>query len=135
MKKFTLKKKIIAGAAAAALVLGAGGAAFSYFTATGSGSGTATVGRRRNGPSTLDGDVTRTLYPGTGSETLGVHGRQPRHAARRRVSDVSPRSVTVDSAHALRRCVRRATSAIAVADARSAQHRCRSAPHDAARSR
>src|SRR3954468_23421497 len=63
MKKFTLKKKMIAGAAAAALVLGAGGAAIAYWTTGGSGSGSGSTG------TTVDVTVNQTsassgLYPG-----------------------------------------------------------------------
>jgi hypothetical protein len=84
MKKFTLKKKMIAGAAAAALVLGVGGAAVAYFTADGSGSGTGTVGTSSaitiSGTAgtavTPDGatsDVTIVVTnPGSGSQTVGA---------------------------------------------------------------
>jgi hypothetical protein len=70
MKKFTFKKKMIAGAAAAALVLGAGGAAFAYFTSTGAGSGNASVGSATNWTVSVTSDTSNTLYPGSGTETL-----------------------------------------------------------------
>src|SRR5947209_16282974 len=48
MKKFSMKKKLVAGAAVAALALGAAGAAFAYFTSTGNGTGSASVGTATN---------------------------------------------------------------------------------------
>jgi len=68
MKKFTLKKKMIAGAAVAALALGAGSAAFAYWTTTGAGSGSGTVASS-NGTLVLHGLVDDGLTPG-GSETV-----------------------------------------------------------------
>jgi hypothetical protein len=64
MKKFTLKKKMIAGAAVAALALGAGSAAFAYWTASGSGSSTGTVAAS-NGALVLHASFpAATLFPG-----------------------------------------------------------------------
>ena len=48
MKRFSLRKKIVAGAATAALVAAIGGGAYAYFTTTGSGSGSATIGSSSN---------------------------------------------------------------------------------------
>ena len=68
MKKFTLKKKMIAGAAVAALALGVAGGAFAYWTTTGAGSGSGTVASS-NGTLVLHGLVDNGLTPG-GSETV-----------------------------------------------------------------
>jgi hypothetical protein len=70
MKKFSFKKKMIAGAAAGALVLGIAGGAFAYFTSTGSGSGNASVGSSTNWTVVVTSDTSNALLPGTGSETL-----------------------------------------------------------------
>jgi hypothetical protein len=86
MKKFTLKKKMIAGAAAAALTLGVGGAAIAYFTANGAGTGSGSVGTSSAvtitgtaaTPVTPDGatslvNITVT-NPGSGAQVVGsVH--------------------------------------------------------------
>ena len=72
MKRFTLRKKILAGAAAAALVAGVGGAAFGFFTTTGSGTGSASVGALQTNKwgVVVSADTTHALFPGSGSETL-----------------------------------------------------------------
>jgi hypothetical protein len=71
MKRFTMKKKIIAGAAAAALVAGIGGAAFAYFTSTGSGTGNGQVGSATNFTVTVAAYTgSANLYPGTGSQNV-----------------------------------------------------------------
>ena len=70
MKRFTLRKKILAGAAAAALVAGVGGAAFAFFTSTGSGTGSATVGNATAWSVTGIGTTGPALLPGVGSQTI-----------------------------------------------------------------
>ncbi|MCU1464923.1 MAG: hypothetical protein JWM72_851 [Actinomycetia bacterium] len=79
MKKFTLKKKMIAGAAAGALVLGVAGGAFAFWTTGGSGTGTAATSSTNaiavnqttsstalvpDGSTTLSGDFTNSTNPG-----------------------------------------------------------------------
>src|SRR5689334_9428063 len=71
MRRFSLKKKVIAGVAVTALAVGVGSAAFAYFTASGSGTGgAATVGDSTSW--TVDNfNTTGTdLYPGSGSQTV-----------------------------------------------------------------
>jgi hypothetical protein len=70
MKRFSLKSKVIAGAAAAVLVAGIGGAAFAFFTSNGSGQGSATVGSAT--PWTVDNIATTgpDLLPGVGTQTI-----------------------------------------------------------------
>ena len=102
MKKFTLKKKMIAGAAVAALTLGVAGGAFAYWTASGSGSGTGTVASS-NGSLTLHASFPlATLYPGdsqTVSFTADNGGAQA--VAVGTVHTV----VTVDSVHVTAGCL------------------------------
>lgn len=75
MKKFTLKKKMIAGAAAAALVLGAGGAALAYFTATGSGSGSGSVGTSQN--VTITGTAATAVTPDGATSVVNITVHNP----------------------------------------------------------
>jgi len=70
MKRFSLKSKVIAGAAAVVLVAGVGGAAFAYFTSSGNGSGNASVGSATPWDVVVSSDTSNTLQPGAGSETL-----------------------------------------------------------------
>jgi hypothetical protein len=98
---FTLKKKLVAGAAVAALALGAGGAAFAYWTASGSGSGTATVASS-NGALTLHASFPSTLYPGD-SETVSFTAD---NAGAQAVAVGTVHSVVgVDSTHATAGCL------------------------------
>ena len=76
MKKFTLKKKMIAGAAVAALALGVGGAAFAYWTATGAGFEHGHRCGSSNGTLVLHAPCRLTALTPGGSETVHVHGGQ-----------------------------------------------------------
>jgi hypothetical protein len=60
MKRFTFKKKLIAGAAAAALVVGVAGGAYAFWTTSGTGSGTATGGTLS--AVTITGTVSTDLF-------------------------------------------------------------------------
>jgi hypothetical protein len=71
MKKFTLKKKMIAGAAVAALALGVGGTAFAYWTSTGSGSGSAAT-TAGSSDLTYSQNTLTAMYPGDSSQALTV---------------------------------------------------------------
>lgn len=104
MKKFTLKKKMIAGAAAAALVLGASGAAFAYWTTSGSGSGNATTASS-NGTITLTAVFAGGITPG-GSQPVSVQAANPgtSNLFVTTVSEDSP-AITIDNAHATAGCV------------------------------
>jgi hypothetical protein len=99
---FTLKKKIVAGAAVAALALGAGGAAFAYWTASGSGSSTGTVASS-NGALTLHASFpATTLYPGD-SEVVSFTAD---NAGAQAVAVGTVHSVvTVDSTHTTAGCL------------------------------
>jgi hypothetical protein len=93
---FTLKKKLIAGAAVAALALGAGGAAFAYFSANGAGTGSATVGSST--AVTLAGTITGTLYPAgapAGVSVLVTNGG----SGSQLVGAVTLASITTDATH------------------------------------
>jgi hypothetical protein len=77
MKRLSLKKKLIAGAAVAALVVGASGAAYAYFTSSGAGTGSATVGTTSDLTIAQDAfgntppqQPAVTLYPGAGVQGI-----------------------------------------------------------------
>jgi Camelysin metallo-endopeptidase len=69
MKKFTLKKKMIAGAAAGALVLGVAGGAFAFWTQNGSGPGSASTGTT-TGITVNEVVSASNLYPGGPAQSL-----------------------------------------------------------------
>jgi hypothetical protein len=73
MKRFTFKKKLIAGAAAAALVVGLSGAAYSYWTSTGSGTGSASTGTSASTLSVV-GTATTALTVGNSSPVTFTAG-------------------------------------------------------------
>ncbi len=103
MKKFTLKNKMIAGAAVAALALGAGSAAFGYWTTSGSGSGQATTASS-NGTVTLTAVFAAGITPGA-SKSVSVQASNPgtSNLFATTVSEDSP-AITIDAAHVALGC-------------------------------
>lgn len=103
MKKFTLKKKMIAGAAVVALGIGAGSAAFAYWTTSGSGSGQATTASA-NGSVALTAVFTDGITPG-GSKSVSVQASNAgtSNLFVTTVSEDSP-AITIDAAHVTLGC-------------------------------
>lgn len=102
--KFTLRKKIVAGAVAAATVVGLGGAAVAYWTASGSGSGSGTVSTPASTSTgiTVSGTV-GALSPGaTAAVTVTVHNGNT-YSINGGV--VTGSAITVDNTHASNGCL------------------------------
>ena len=111
MKKFTLKKKMIAGAAAAALTLGVGGAAFAYFTANGSGTGSGSVGT--SSAITISGAAADAVTPDGATSDVTITVTNPGSGAQT-VGNVHLESIAPDAGHAT--CVTDVPTAFSMAD-------------------
>jgi hypothetical protein len=111
MKKFTLKKKMIAGAAAAALTLGVGGAAVAFFTASGSGTGSGSVGTASN--VTITGTAAVAVTPDGTTSPVSITVTNPGTGAQT-VGAVSLASVTPDAGHST--CVATVPTVFSMAD-------------------